>query len=261
MAYWIYNPKAWDFFQASEWCAFNKMLRINTIEKENPSMIRVLIAHPSRFVCDSLRNALDNIDDVFVVGGATTKEELHFLLPHSNVVILDTDLERVNTLEAIHEIHLTHPQTKVLIMGLEENPEIIIRYVEGGAFGYILRNESIDDVVGKLEAVQDEKAIVSPTVVAAMMNRLAYLANIESPTVFIEARQSQLEDLTSREEEVLSLISAGCTNREIASRLVIEYGTVKNHVHNILDKLDVRNRHEAASLFEMQGQPLAGATL
>jgi len=226
-------------------------------------MIRVLIAHPSRLVCDSLRNALedDDIDDVCVVGGATTKEELFFLLPHSNVIILDTDLERINTLQTIQEIHHTHPQTKVLIMGLEEDPAVIINYIEGGACGYILRDESIDDVIGKLEAVQEGRAIVCPSVVAAMISRLAYLASIETPAAFVEARQSQLADLTSREEEVLSLITDGYTNREIAARLVIEYGTVKNHVHNILDKLDVRNRHEAASLFEMQEQPLVGATL
>jgi len=222
-------------------------------------MIRVLIAHSSRFVCDSLRSALDKIDDVYVIGGATTKEELYFLLPHSNVVILSTNLERINTNEAIHEIRLTYPETKVLVMGLDEEPELIIKYVEGGASGYILQNESIDDMVGKLEAAHDEKAIVSPVIVAKMMNRLAYLANREVPGAFMEARQSQLDELTLREEEVLSLITAGCTNREIASQLVIEYGTVKNHVHNILSKLDVRNRYEAASIFEMQEQPLAGA--
>jgi DNA-binding NarL/FixJ family response regulator len=222
-------------------------------------MIRILIAHTSRFVCDSMRSALDDVDNVYVIGGATTKEELYFLLPQSNVVILDTNLEGINPFEAIQDIRLDHPSTKVLIMGLDEKPDVIIKYVEAGAFGYILQDESVEDMVDKLEAVREEKAVASPTIVAAMMNRLNYLANRETPIAFAETRQSQLNELTSREEEVLSLINAGCTNREIASRLVIEYGTVKNHVHNILSKLDVRNRHEAASLIKMQEQPLAGA--
>lgn len=223
-------------------------------------MIRVLIAHSSRLVCDSLRSALDDIEDVYVVGGATTEEELQFLLPHAGVVILGTELKGAGTLDAIQEINRDHADTKVLVMGLDEDPALIIKYVEAGASGYILQDESVDDMVGKLEAVREEKAIVSPSIAAAMMQRLAHLAALETPVAFMESRQSQLHELTAREEEVLSLISDGCTNQEIADRLVIEYGTVKNHVHNILSKLDVRNRHEAASIFEMQ-QPLAGALL
>jgi two-component system nitrate/nitrite response regulator NarL len=223
-------------------------------------MIRVLLAHSSRLVCDSLRSALDVIDDVYVVGGATTREELQFLLPHADVVILGTELRGAGTFDAIQEINQVHDDTQVLVMGLDEDPALIIKYVEAGASGYILQNESVDDMVDKLEAAREEKAIISPSIAAAMMQRLAHLAATETPVAFMESRQSQLNELTSREEEVLFLISEGCTNQEIADRLVIEYGTVKNHVHNILSKLDVRSRHEAASLFEMQ-RPLAGAVL
>jgi DNA-binding NarL/FixJ family response regulator len=221
-------------------------------------MIRVLIAHSSRFVCDSLRSALDTVDDFYVVGGATTKEELDFLLPHCNILILDSDLEGVCTIETIQEIQHKYNKTKVLVMGLDEDPDLIIRYIEAGASGYILHNESVDVMVGKLQAVKEEKAIVSPYMAAAMMQRLVHLANMETPVAFIRSRHSQLDELTSREKEVLSLVTKGYTNRQIADKLVIEYGTVKNHVHNILSKLDVRNRYEAGSLFEMLEQPLAG---
>ncbi|MEZ4592334.1 MAG: LuxR C-terminal-related transcriptional regulator [Chloroflexota bacterium] len=67
-----------------------------------------------------------------------------------------------------------------------------------------------------------------------MMDRLTHLANLETPLAYIQARGTQLDELTNREEEVLTLIHEGCTNQEIADQLIIECGTVKNHVHNIL---------------------------
>ena len=217
-------------------------------------MIRILLAHPSRLVSDSLRNALDRQENVYVVGCATTAEELHFLLPHGNIVLLGTELNGTAAFDLIDEIRTTHPNTKVLVMGMEEEPEVIIRYIEAGASGYILQEESLEDMMQKVQAAHNEKAIVSPSMAAAMMNRLMKLANLETPLAYIEARGTQLDELTNREEEVLTLINEGCTNQEIADRLIIEYGTVKNHVHNILKKLDVNNRHEAASVYQVQSQ-------
>ncbi len=218
-------------------------------------MIRILLAHPSRLVSDSLRTVLDNEEDVYVVGCATTAEELRFLLPHSNVVLLGTELEDANAFDMLEEMRMTYPQTKVLVLGVDERPEQIIHYVEAGAAGYILQNESVEDMMHKLEAAEEEKAIISPVVAAAVMERLTRLANMETPYAFVEARETQLDELTPREQEVLDLVTEGCTNQEIADKLVIECGTVKNHVHNILNKLEVNNRHEAASIFQMHQQP------
>lgn len=213
-------------------------------------MIRILLGHPSRLVCDSLRTALDNIEDVYVVGCATTAEELYFLLPHSNVVLLGSELEDTTALDLLAEICMTHPQIKVLVLGLNDNPNAIIRYIEAGAAGYILQDESVVEMVQKLQAAHEEKAIVSPSVAAAMMDRLTHLASLDTPAAYLEARETQLTDLTPREEEVLALINEGCTNQEIADQLFIECGTVKNHVHKILKKLDVNNRHEAAYVLQ-----------
>lgn len=220
-------------------------------------MIRILLGHPSRLVCDSLRTALDNIDDVYVVGCATTAEELHFLLPHGNVVLLGSELEDTTALEMLNEIRMTHPQIKVLVLGLDDRPDVIIRHIEAGAAGYILQDESVVEMVQKLQAAHEEKAIISPSVAAAMMDRLAHLANLDAPAAYLQSRETQLTELTSREEEVLALINEGCTNQEIAERLFIECGTVKNHVHKILKKLDVNNRHEAAYVLQANQAPTA----
>ncbi|MBK8986528.1 MAG: response regulator transcription factor [Chloroflexi bacterium] len=217
-------------------------------------MIRILLAHPSRLVCDSLRTTLDNEKDVYVVGCATTAEELHFLLPHGNVVILGTEMGNATAIDLLADISMTHPQAKTLVLGVDERPESILSYIEAGASGYILQNESIEDTVKKLQAAHQEKAIISPSVAAALMKRLSCLAKLDTPYGYMEARETQLDELTSREEEVLRLLDKGLTNQEIANRLFIECGTVKNHVHNILKKLDVNNRHEAASILKIQQQ-------
>jgi DNA-binding NarL/FixJ family response regulator len=128
-------------------------------------MIRILLAHTSRLVCNSLRTSLDNLDnveDVYVVGCATSAEELYFLLPHGNVVLLGSELQDVTAdvtaFDMLNEILMTHPKTKVLVIGISETLEAIIQYVEAGAAGYILQNESVDDMVQKLQAAHKEKA-------------------------------------------------------------------------------------------------------
>ena len=220
-------------------------------------MIRILLAHPSRLVGDSLRAALNNEPDVYVVGCATTVEELHFLLPHGNVVLLGIEMGNTSATVILDDIRMTYPHSKVLVMGVDENPESILRYIEAGASGYILQNESVEEMVEKLQAAHEEKAIISPSIAAALMQRVRRLANLETPLAYMEARKSQLNELTSREEGVLQLINEGFTNQEIADKLFIECGTVKNHVHNILKKLEVNNRYEAASLFTMHQPEIA----
>jgi DNA-binding NarL/FixJ family response regulator len=130
-----------------------------------------------------------------------------------------------------------------------------LKYVEAGAAGYILQDESVETMVHKLQAAKEEKALVSPSVAAIMMERLTHLANLDLPLNYMESRDSLIDELTTREEEVLGLVAEGCTNKEIANELVIECGTVKNHVHSILKKLEVNSRYEAASIFQTQQRP------
>ncbi len=219
-------------------------------------MIRILIANSSRLICDSLRTSLDNVEDMYVVGCANTGEELRFLLPYGNVVLVGSELVDATAFDLLEEIRLTHPQLKIIVLGINHNPDVIIRYLEAGAAGYILQDESIEDMVQKVKAVQEEKAILSPLVAAALIERLSHLANL-TPAGFLGAQETRLEVLTSREGEVLALINKGCTNQEIAEQLIIECGTVKNHVHNILKKLEVNNRQEAATILQMQQPSLA----
>jgi DNA-binding NarL/FixJ family response regulator len=143
-----------------------------------------------------------------------------------------------------HSITEVEPDTKVLALGLSEEKKRILRYVEAGAAGYVLKDDSLDDLVSTVRAVQDGKMFVSPKIAGAMMERLSNLAQIFSD---IENSTADTAGLTSRETEVLELIGKGLTNQQIAEQLVLEVGTVKNHVHKILEKLNVSSRGEAAA--------------
>lgn len=217
-------------------------------------MIHVLIADSTHFLCDSLYAALKEKEDIFVVGCATTAEEFRFLLPYADVVLLATEINGTCALKILEEQRLQNANTKFIVTGIRDEEETILRYIEAGAVGYILRQESKKRLIQKVRAVSEAKALVSPKIVAMLMERLAQLASSHSFASLAQRKVSKLNTLTSREYEILFLINAGYTNQEIACQLYIECGTVKNHVHNILKKLDANNRQEAASVYKMQNE-------
>jgi DNA-binding NarL/FixJ family response regulator len=110
--------------------------------------------------------------------------------------------------------------------------------------GYVLQDDSVEDLLARLRAAHGGEALVSPGIAAAIIARVSELATLFSR---VEGAGGRAGDLTPREREVLDLVAEGLTNQEIAERLVIAEGTVKNHVHSILGKLDVGSRQDAAA--------------
>jgi RNA polymerase sigma factor (sigma-70 family) len=133
------------------------------------------------------------------------------------------------------------------VTGVEESPQAIMKYVEAGASGYVLSEVNLDDLLGNVRAAPEGKAFASPEIISRLMSRVSELAKL---CLDREVILATLESLTPREREILELISQGLSNQEIGERLTIEVGTVKNHVHNILYKLNVESRQEAAELFQ-----------
>lgn len=213
-------------------------------DKSRP--INILLVNEFRLIGNVIVAALEDEPDLHVVGCATTPEEAMKFVEENNVdvALVSTRLADQGALKLTSAISNFAPDTKVLALGLTEEKKRILRYVEAGATGYILKDDSLDDLVETVRAAQDGKVFISPKIAAAMMERLSDLAQIFSD---VESSVADDADLTSRELEVLDLIGKGKTNQEIAENLVIEIGTVKNHVHNILEKLNVNSRGEAAA--------------
>jgi DNA-binding NarL/FixJ family response regulator len=209
-------------------------------------MIQILVVHPSRLVCGLYASQLDDEPDMAVVAQATSLAEALARLQERacDIVLVSAQLPDNGALELTRAVSRQNPEVDVLVVGLPESKSIILQYVMAGASGYILQDVAVDHLFDNVRAVSENKALVSPTMAAALMAHIAELAHVASQA-FVDP--GVYDDLTPREIEVLELIAAGKSNREIGEALFIEVGTVKNHVHNILKKLDVSSREDAAA--------------
>ncbi|MDX1377384.1 MAG: response regulator transcription factor [Anaerolineales bacterium] len=209
-------------------------------------IINVLLVNEIRLIGNIIIAALEDEPDINVIDCVTSPEEAIKVVQENEVdaVLVSTRLANQGALKLTSAIAEMEPTTKVLALGLSEEKKHVLRYVEAGAAGYVLKDDSLDDLVNTVRSVQHGKMPVSPKIATAMMERLSSLAQIFSD---IENSTADTAGLTSRETEVLELIGQGLTNQQIAEHLVIEIGTVKNHVHNILEKLNVSSRGEAAA--------------
>lgn len=209
-------------------------------------MIRVFLVHEIKLMCNIVSAALEDEADIQVVGTATTIDEAFRKISQSeiDVILVSTRLPGDGALRLTRSIVDESDAIQVLAFGVIDSKEQVLQYIEAGAVGYILKNDSLDDLLAAIRAAEKGKALVSPTIAAALIERVNELARLFSD---INPELANSASLTEREMEVLDLIGQDLTNQEIAEQLVIEVGTVKNHVHNILKKLNVNNREEAAT--------------
>ncbi|MBB2948505.1 DNA-binding NarL/FixJ family response regulator [Actinoplanes lutulentus] len=137
------------------------------------------------------------------------------------------------------QLRAVAPQSRVVVLGVAEDVIEIVACVEAGAAGYVPRDGSIADLIATLERAGRGEAVCPPAVLAGLLHRVAEMTGGGG---FLESGE-----LTSRELQIVALIENGLTNREIADRLSMAPSTVKNHIHNIFDKLQIRRRAEAAA--------------
>lgn len=212
-------------------------------------MIHVLIVDEVRLTGDALAEVLAEQPDIEVINISTNVSTALSHIQDCDLMLVNASLSQdgayqLTQMVANHtEANHNNLGPRVLIVGLAESKQTIVRYIEAGAMGYVHRGADIDELLDTVRNVHKGRAQVAPDVAAALMARVAELAGWFDEIVSGPAKTS---DLTPREREVLELIGQDFTNREIADQLVVEVGTVKNHVHNILSKLEVSSRHEAA---------------
>lgn len=213
-------------------------------------MIRVLIVDKLRLYCHTMRVVLQKEEDMEVVDCIASIDEAMNRLSLSDVVLVNTTLSHEDTFKLIRDISRNHPEVKVLVVGVAELTEVIVKYVEAGAAGYVLQADSVEKLLSKIRAAYNSEALVSPRITARLMSRLAELASLQTTLgARSDVKMRGIAALTPREREVLGLIGQGLSNQGIADHLIIERGTVKNHVHNILKKLNASNRREAAAVY------------
>ena len=212
-------------------------------------MIRVGLVNAIRILANVIAAVLENEPDIEVVGYATTIDEALALAPRCDILIVSTRLPNNGALRITQAITQANIPTKTLILGLAESKEEVLHYVEAGAAGYVLQDDSVDALLTKLRSTYAGAAMISPEIAGALLSRVAELAQDSGRSE--QLKPGALIELTAREREILTLIGQGYSNQQIADRLVIEVGTVKNHVHRILHKLNVADRQTAAAYLDL----------
>lgn len=151
------------------------------------------------------------------------------------------DMAMPSSLETLGLLLRDSPDVKVVALGVEESPEMVLELVEAGVAGYVPRDATVEDLVEALRAVSRGEVVCSPRIVGSLVRRVAALAS-ERPA------DAPINGLTERERETLALIERGYSNKQIARTLGVKIPTVKNHVHHVLEKLGVSGRGAAAAL-------------
>jgi DNA-binding NarL/FixJ family response regulator len=205
---------------------------------------RVFLVSDTLLVCNMLASLLDDEPDMEVVGSATTVEDALYKDWDCDVILVSASLPDDGTLSLTENVTAEDPDTKIIVLGMTHAKSQILQYIEAGADGYVLKDHSVDELLKRVRMAQEDKAIVSPKVASAMMDRLTEWARLFSE---VDAVIDEPANLTPREREILELIGEGFSNQEIADHLVVEVGTVKNHVHSILQKLGLDSRQKAAA--------------
>ena len=206
---------------------------------------RVFIVAGIRLFREGLASALERDYGFTVAGTAASADEAAAAMQDGapDVVLLDTLM--ADAAGAIRAIRAARAEAKVVALGVPDEDERVITWAEAGVASYLPREASLDELAAALDSLARGEATCSPRIAAELLRRVAALAANRPPTGADAA-------LTTREREIVALIDQGLSNKEIARRLVIEIATVKNHVHNILEKLRVGSRGEAAALVRVQ---------
>lgn len=212
-------------------------------------MIRVLLVNDIQLTCNVITAVLEDEADMTVVGCATSVNAALAQAPDYDVALVGTSLGNPGSLELVRQLKERIPEAKVLMLGMTESEELVLPYIQAGAAGYVLAEDSVDDLIARIRVAHEDRALISPKIAAALMTRLNEWAQRVQ-----KGPGGKGIELTPREWQVLKLIQQGCTNQEIADELIIEVGTVKNHVHNILRKLDVSSREDAAAYVALVGE-------
>jgi len=213
-------------------------------------MIHVMVVHEFPLMCNIIASVLEGEGDIAVIGRAASVEQaLKLIKNHKvDVALISSRLPEQGALALTNVIGQSASPIKILILGITETRENVLRYIEAGAAGYVLRESSLDELLATIRSVNHGQAVVSPEIAATLIERVSEYSHVVAHVDPVSVNDLKL---TSRETEVLELLSQNLSNHEIAHQLVIELGTVKNHVHSILNKLGVSSREDAARLMHI----------
>ena len=206
-------------------------------------MIRIVIADDQMLFREGLRTLLSTRNDLEIVGEASDGEEAIALVEslHPSVVLMDLRMPRLDGIQATARIRERFPSTAILVLTTFDDDANLFGALRAGADGYLLKDVALETLVAAIHAAARGESFLQTTVTGRVVAAFTRLMEAGGPRA-----EALVVPLSRREREILSLLGDGASNKEIADRLNLAEGTVKNHVTNILTKLDVRDRTQAA---------------
>ena len=205
--------------------------------------IRILLVEDNRILRDGITALLDKEKDFTVTGlsdgGRDVVAMTRKVKPH--VVLLDLGLESKNGLEIVENLKKEFPGIKIIGMGLAPSQTDIVECVQAGADGFILKDAKVEDVIYTIREVAAGRTVLPNTMTASLFFQVAEHALLKGNRNLKGAIR-----MTQREKEIIALIVEGGSNKQIAGKLNIATFTVKSHVHNILEKLELHSRLQIA---------------
>lgn len=210
-------------------------------------MIKVIICDDQAIIRDGLEMLLKLERDIDVVGQAQDGAEAVALTGKTrpDLVLMDLKMPGLNGIEATRQIRARHPQVKVLVLTTYDDDEWVFDAIRAGASGYLLKDTPREDVIKAIKGTAAGKTFVDPSVAGKLLHQVADKQG--QPSSLLTAK------LTEREVDVLRLIARGFSNADIAGRLHLSEGTVRNHVSAIFSKLEVADRTQAAVIAIQHG--------
>jgi two-component system NarL family response regulator len=205
--------------------------------------IRILLVEDNRILRDGITALLDKEKDFTVTGLSDGERDVVAMTrkvkPH--VVLLDLGLESKNSLEIVENLKKEFPGIKIIGMGLAPSQADIMEFVQAGADGFILKDATLEDVANTIRSVSAGRIVLPSSMTTSLFFQIAEHALLKGKRNLRGATR-----MTQREKEIIALISDGMSNKQIASNLNIATFTVKSHVHNILEKLELQSRLQIA---------------
>lgn len=209
-------------------------------EAQGSEPVRVLVVDDQELFRRGLIMLLGSDSDIEVVGEASdgiTATELA-VRTAPDVILLDVRMPRRTGVEACRGIKEAVPSAKIIMLTVSDEEADLYESVKNGASGYLLKDSSIEEVAQAIRVVNEGQSLISPSMAVKLIDEFKQMSKPER-------EQDPALKLTERELEVLRLVAKGLNNREVAKELFISENTVKNHVRNILEKLQLHSRMEA----------------
>ena len=207
---------------------------------DSPNPPRLLIVADVRLYREGIQASLSNLPQFSVIGAASNADEALRLVADTSPDIVIVDMATRHSLTVVRSIRRDFPDAHIVGFGVDEVEGEVLACAEAGLAGYVPSDASLDELVRRVESVHRGELMCTPRMAATLFRRLEQRERGGDP-------QPQTVVLTTREREVLKLVDGGLSNKEIAAQLNIEVSTVKNHVHNLLEKMNVTSRMQAAA--------------